>query len=28
MHGWRWRLSDGKCLSSIGHDLRAEPLSQ
>ena len=28
MHGWRWRLSDGKCLSSVGHDLRAEPLNQ
>jgi UDP-MurNAc hydroxylase len=28
MHGWRWRLSDGKCLSSIGHDLRAEPLDR
>ena len=25
MHGWKWRLSDGKCLSSIGHDLRCAP---
>jgi UDP-MurNAc hydroxylase len=25
MHGWRWRLSDGKCLSSVGHDLRCAP---
>jgi UDP-MurNAc hydroxylase len=22
MHGWKWRLSDGKCLTSVGHDLR------
>ncbi|HEX2308936.1 MAG TPA: Rieske 2Fe-2S domain-containing protein [Jatrophihabitantaceae bacterium] len=28
MHGWRWRLSDGKCLSSVGHDLRAVPLDR
>jgi len=27
MHGWKWRLSDGKCLTSVGHDLRREPLS-
>ncbi len=25
MHGWKWRLSDGKCLTSVGHDLRAAP---
>ncbi|MCW2505938.1 MAG: (2Fe-2S)-binding protein, partial [Actinomycetia bacterium] len=25
MHGWKWRLDDGKCLTSVGHDLRAEP---
>jgi UDP-MurNAc hydroxylase len=25
MHGWKWRLSDGKCLSSVGHDLRCAP---
>jgi UDP-MurNAc hydroxylase len=23
MHGWKWRLTDGKCLSSVGHDIRA-----
>ena len=25
MHGWKWRLSDGKCLTSVGHDVRAAP---
>jgi UDP-MurNAc hydroxylase len=25
MHGWKWRLADGKCLSSVGHDLRCAP---
>jgi UDP-MurNAc hydroxylase len=25
MHGWKWRLADGKCLSSAGHPLRCEP---
>ncbi|MBV9594158.1 MAG: MBL fold metallo-hydrolase [Actinobacteria bacterium] len=24
MHGWKWRLTDGKCLTSVGHDLRAQ----
>ena len=28
MHGWKWRLSDGKCLSSVGHDLRAAPVGE
>ncbi|MBE7189552.1 MBL fold metallo-hydrolase [Jatrophihabitans endophyticus] len=28
MHGWKWRLSDGKCLSSIGHDLRCAPAGE
>ncbi|MEP6852322.1 MAG: Rieske 2Fe-2S domain-containing protein [bacterium] len=23
MHGWKWRLEDGKCLSSVGRDLRS-----
>jgi UDP-MurNAc hydroxylase len=26
MHGWKWRLSDGKCLTSVGHDIRASRL--
>ena len=26
MHGWRWRLTDGRCLSSVGHDIRARRL--
>lgn len=25
MHGWKWRLTDGKCLTSVGHDLRSAP---
>jgi UDP-MurNAc hydroxylase len=25
MHGWKWRLTDGKCLTSVGHDIRATP---
>jgi len=28
MHGWKWRLSDGKCLSSVGHDLRCAPAGE
>jgi len=27
MHGWKWRLADGKCLTSVGHDLRSSPAS-
>jgi UDP-MurNAc hydroxylase len=27
MHGWRWRLTDGKCLSSVGRDIRSQPAS-
>jgi UDP-MurNAc hydroxylase len=26
MHGWKWRLSDGKCLTSVGHNIRASRL--
>jgi UDP-MurNAc hydroxylase len=25
MHGWKWRLSDGTCLTSVGHPLRCAP---
>jgi len=25
MHGWKWRLTDGKCLTSVGHDIRSTP---
>ena len=28
MHGWRWQLSDGKCLSSVGHDLHCAPVGE
>jgi UDP-MurNAc hydroxylase len=28
MHGWKWRLADGKCLTSVGHDLRATPVGE
>ena len=24
MHGWKWRLTDGKCLTSVGRPLRTE----
>jgi UDP-MurNAc hydroxylase len=24
MHGWKWRLTDGKCISSVGHPMRTE----
>ena len=24
MHGWKWRLTDGKCLTSVGRSLRTE----
>ena len=24
MHGWKWRLSDGKCITSVGRPLRTE----
>ncbi|CAN5369352.1 MBL fold metallo-hydrolase [soil metagenome] len=24
MHGWKWRLDNGKCISSVGHPLRVE----
>ncbi|TWJ14866.1 UDP-MurNAc hydroxylase [Stackebrandtia albiflava] len=23
MHGWKWNLDSGKCLTSVGHDIRA-----
>ncbi len=23
MHGWKWSLANGKCLTSVGHDIRA-----
>jgi UDP-MurNAc hydroxylase len=23
LHGWQWRLDDGRCLTSRGHDLRS-----
>ncbi len=26
MHGWKWRLSDGKCLTSVGRDIRSHRL--
>jgi UDP-MurNAc hydroxylase len=28
MHGWKWRLADGKCLTSVGHPLRCAPAGQ
>jgi UDP-MurNAc hydroxylase len=26
MHGWKWRLSDGVCLTSVGRDIRSHRL--
>jgi UDP-MurNAc hydroxylase len=28
MHGWKWRLTDGKCLTSVGHPIRSAPSGQ
>ncbi len=28
MHGWKWRLSDGKCLTSVGRDIRSQHLGR
>jgi UDP-MurNAc hydroxylase len=28
MHGWKWRLADGKCLTSVGHPIRSAPAGQ
>ncbi|SDJ38656.1 UDP-MurNAc hydroxylase [Frankineae bacterium MT45] len=28
MHGWKWRLEDGKCLSSVGTELRSTPATE
>jgi UDP-MurNAc hydroxylase len=28
MHGWKWRLSDGKCLTSVGRDIRSHHLAE
>jgi UDP-MurNAc hydroxylase len=28
MHGWQWRLADGKCITSVGHNLRCAPEGQ
>ncbi len=28
MHGWKWRLTDGKCLTSVGHSIRSAPAGQ
>ena len=28
MHGWKWRLTDGRCLTSVGHDIRSAPVGQ
>jgi UDP-MurNAc hydroxylase len=24
MHGWKWRLDNGKCITSVGRPLRTE----
>jgi UDP-MurNAc hydroxylase len=28
MHGWKWRLTDGKCLTSVGHNIRSARAGQ
>jgi UDP-MurNAc hydroxylase len=28
LHGWRFELASGKCLTSVGHQLRAQPASE
>jgi UDP-MurNAc hydroxylase len=28
MHGWKWNLTNGKCLTSVGHDIRSAPAGQ
>ncbi|HLY33569.1 MAG TPA: Rieske 2Fe-2S domain-containing protein [Jatrophihabitantaceae bacterium] len=28
MHGWKWRLADGKCLTSVGHPIRSAPVTE
>jgi UDP-MurNAc hydroxylase len=25
MHGWKWNLASGRCLTSVGHDIRSAP---
>jgi len=27
LHGWRWDLASGRCLTSVGHELRSKPAS-
>jgi UDP-MurNAc hydroxylase len=28
MHGWKWRLTDGRCLTSVGHPIRSAKVEQ
>jgi UDP-MurNAc hydroxylase len=28
MHGWSWDLKSGRCLSSVGHDIRATKVDE
>jgi UDP-MurNAc hydroxylase len=28
MHGWKWNLANGKCLTSVGHDIRSAPTGE
>jgi len=28
MHGWKWDLTSGKCLTSVGHSIRSAPTGQ
>ncbi|GAA2369562.1 putative Rieske 2Fe-2S iron-sulfur protein [Catellatospora methionotrophica] len=28
LHGWKWNLATGRCLTSVGHEIRSEPAGQ
>ncbi|HEX6685855.1 MAG TPA: Rieske 2Fe-2S domain-containing protein [Candidatus Limnocylindrales bacterium] len=28
LHGWRWDLASGRCLTSVGHELRSRPAGE
>lgn len=28
MHGWKWNLKSGKCMTSVGHDIRSCPADE
>ncbi|MEU8007772.1 Rieske 2Fe-2S domain-containing protein, partial [Catellatospora sp. NPDC049111] len=28
LHGWKWNLATGRCLTSVGHEIRSEKAGQ